>query len=161
MTMKLTIPPIDDARLAALAARIRPAVHAACPGGHARSLDEIWYIQPPRDLRDVSFLWNAVPRARIDRPHHLRTLHTLHEYGAPSLFKPSVAEVLAQLPPDIEEHAVAFTTVGFDNVTAMQAVPHGHAALQAGFHLGVTTFYGTTESELATLRRLFPRQFEK
>jgi hypothetical protein len=156
--MNLEIPPITDERLAALAARIRPVVHGAVPGsgGRPRVLEELWYIAPV-DPRSVAFTWEPVPTERAERLHHLRTIHTLHTYGAPSFFKPSIAEVLAQIPADLDDSLiVAFKTEGFGDVQAIRAVPHGHAAFMAGYHIGVTTFYGTSESERDAFARMFP-----
>lgn len=69
-----------------------------------------YVIKLPRDLRRTAYTWDPEPEPGgmaegIEQYAHIITYHT---FGAPSLFKPSVAEVLAQIPEALIETTVAF-----------------------------------------------------
>lgn len=114
------VPKITEERLAELLPRIRPVVRK--DGG-------LWYIKPV-DPRRIAFLWDPTLDAKVEDLKELRGIHTFHDYGHPSLFKPSIAEVLAQIPADIVDETVAFETgfVDFDQ--------------GRDCHLAWTVFYG-------------------
>jgi hypothetical protein len=133
------IPEIADERLAELAARIKPLVlrdESKIDGQPGRAL---WSIKPC-DLRGVAFPWD--PQWDMPAPADLvplRVVRTLHTYGYYGMFKPSVAEVLAQIPADLVETAVAFSVDGPKTATDLGKHPD---ELNAGFHVAQTTFYG-------------------
>jgi NTP pyrophosphatase (non-canonical NTP hydrolase) len=92
------VPEITDERLAELLSRIR-ATH--------QFGSELCYIKPV-DPRGIAFTWDPKKDEKADKLKVLRSILTYHNYGHPSLFKPSIAEVLAQIPEDIVERVVAF-----------------------------------------------------
>jgi hypothetical protein len=94
------IPTLTDERLAELLGRIRPVY---------RFDGELWHIKPVDPCR-IAFLWDPKEDGRAKGLKPLRSIETCHDYGHPSLFKPSIAEVLAQIPEDILGEVVAFET---------------------------------------------------
>jgi hypothetical protein len=73
----------------------------------------------------------------VDSDTLRRIVKTLHTFGAPSFFKPSIAEVLAQAPSDLHEY-VAFSLCGPESVDDMNRFP---ACTKAGFHVAEVTYY--------------------
>jgi len=105
-TLCTDLPQIEDDRLAVLAARIRPVARSKKSG----SLH--WLA--PCDLRATAFTWDPILKGKAHGLVELAVIETLHSFGSCSaVFKPSVAEVLAQVDrsPGLAALAVAFTTV--------------------------------------------------
>ena len=101
---------ISDERLAELQRRIRPVV----------GVDEnLHYIQDV-DPREIAFTWSPRATKRARGLVKLTTIETIHGYGAPVYFKPSIAEVLAQIPQELIEQTLVFRTehTGFTEVAA-------------------------------------------
>lgn len=117
------IPPITDERLTELNARIRPLVTGPA-GLH-------FLKRPTKDLRGQSYLWDARPGVpapvAVNMPYV--TLITYHTYGAPSLFKPSIAEVLAQVDAALTPEQLA-PVVGYwidnSNLDATHVLSDGY-----------------------------------
>ena len=65
-------------------------------------------------------------------------VRTLHSFGAPEFFKPSVHEVLDQMPKQIEDEAVAFVARGPKDADDLN---REIGALNKGFHVAKTTFF--------------------
>lgn len=79
---------ISDEYLVELASRIKPIIYDA----------GVYYeIEVPSDLRKTSFLWAAKKIRVVENPKFLQTIPSHHTYGHPSLFKPSIAEVMEDL----------------------------------------------------------------
>jgi hypothetical protein len=109
MSAKALIPEISDTKLKKLAKRIRPVVRFA-EGAEGKFPDPrgvAYYIKPVH-LRNAAVTWGPKPSRKAGELRLVDTIHTYHEYGAPSLFKPSVAEVLAQIPEKHLKNIVAF-----------------------------------------------------
>jgi len=128
-----TIPTKSDAELSALQAKTKPLV--LLRSKHIRRLKEI-----PQDLRNTSYLWHptltcrAVPRKFLQEVARVRTLHT---YGAPVFFKPSIAEVLAQMPEglDADYFCIMERPESADDLNAESG------ALNVGYHVATTVFF--------------------
>lgn len=130
---KPSIPKINNERITELLARIRPCV---------RKKDKLHFIGP-LDPRDVAFTWN--PTLEGEAPSDLPVLakiRTLHTYGYYGLFKPSLAEVLAQIPADLVGKVTAFETHGPQTADDFYRDAETKAAFDAGFHTAETTLYG-------------------
>jgi hypothetical protein len=113
MSAKALVPKISDTKLKKLAKRIRPVVRFA-EGAKGKFPDPrgvLYYIKPVH-LRTGAFTWAPKPGRKAGKLRLVDTIQTYHEYGAPSLFKPSVAEVLAQIPEKHLKNIVAFETGG-------------------------------------------------
>lgn len=91
------VPEISDERLAELMKRIRPVV---------RRKGELREIRIPNP-RTTAFTWDPALLGYADGLTVVARTTTRHLFGAPALFKPSIAEVLAQLPED-NDAIVAF-----------------------------------------------------
>lgn len=137
------IPDISDERLKELAARIKPVVRFTTDDKFSigtspkeRSSDSngrLFYIEPV-DPRQAAFTWDPKPVGPpADNLRKLDIIRTYHSWGAPSMFKPSVAEVLAQLSPTQVEEAVAFEVVCDDK--------DARHVLSDGFHASLTILY--------------------
>ena len=121
-----SIPVIGDAEIVRRLETVRPVVmHAG----------RLWWIEIP-DVRNTAFTWEPRRTAIAAGLRYVGSVRTLHTYGAPVLFKPSIAEVLAQIPdrPDI----AAFLVEGPEDVADLN---REHAALDAGFHVATTLLF--------------------
>ncbi len=125
--MKLAIPPISYERVIELVEGIHPVV---------KHDERLWYIESV-DPWKTAFNWDPTLRREATDLEPLQTVRTLHTYGAPVFFKPSIAEVLAQLPEDIAG-VVAFSVRGPADADALNTELE---ALNAGFHVATTTLY--------------------
>jgi hypothetical protein len=109
------IPPISEGLLEQLAKTIKPVVRYARKGLSSKLMrddeGELYYIKPVDPVSET-FLWSPTRTglARDVNPRPYKTIETLHTYGAPAYFKPSVAEVLAQIPTTEVMRCVAFET---------------------------------------------------
>lgn len=91
---------------------------------------KLHFIEPV-DIEGTAFTWDPKHRDEAIGLKRLKDINTIHDYGAPSLFKPSINEVLAQIPPDVLDKVTAFST----DVDPRQFTPGG------SHHLGLTTLY--------------------
>lgn len=148
--MSNRIPDITDERLVELPAQIKPLIRYAMikegadfgqlkftdRGNPIRDRQGLLTFVEPSDLRTVSLMWDpkviGQPRQElmvIDR------LITFHDFGAPSLFKPSVAEVLAQ----IQDRTDIADCVGFEVFGDLDSLHVG----RDGYHWTNTILYPT------------------
>ncbi|HXB12309.1 MAG TPA: hypothetical protein VNZ45_10005 [Bacteroidia bacterium] len=120
----MNIPSISDDRLAELAHKIRPVYH---------DKDGKLMWRKPCDLKRIAFTWNLEPDGEATGLERMNAvLLTFHEYGHPSLFKPSIKEVLAQIPEYYIKDVVAFELTGPED---------SPEALNAGYHVGKVVLY--------------------
>lgn len=127
---EFSIPKITEDHLKALVAKVLPVFRS---DGHFKYIDTTAV-----DHRTQSFLWDPKTTGYVLKLDPVRTVRTLHTYGYHGFFKPSVAEVLAQMPSDLEDKVVAFECLGPETADDLNA----HLdELEAGFHVAQTTFY--------------------
>jgi hypothetical protein len=127
MTSK--IPEMPDDELARWVAEIRPLVHT----------DRGLRLIKPVDPVKIAFTWD--PKISGKPPRDLAVLtkiRTLHAYGHPSLFKPSIGEVLRQIPTALLPIVKFFSLDGPDDVHDLNLE---REALNDGYHVAVTTLY--------------------
>lgn len=134
---------IADGQLAERAAVVQPLVrryrYETVNETTFREVDcGLWYVETPSNLRS-EFAWSPkwlrhVADGELVPVKKVRTLHT---YEHPSMFKPSIAEVLAQAPDDLHKY-VAFSVAGPETADDLN---RERDALNAGFHVAVTTYY--------------------
>ncbi len=125
-----SIPLVTDSRLKQLASKIRPVVR--------NRNNALAYIEPC-NLRNIAFAWDPkITRKASNLVKHatIKTLHTWSYYG---FFKPTIAEVLAQIPEDLIEDTVAFEVIGPSMASDLNREKE---ALDAGFHVAMTHLYG-------------------
>jgi len=103
--------------------------------------DRAFRILPGADLFKHSFLWDAkLEEAPIKEDLYvLDKLWTVHSYGYQGMFKPSIAEVMQQIPKAYSKlKLVYFETVGPEDASDLNLwVDH----VQAGVHVAKTTLY--------------------
>lgn len=121
-----TIPTKTDAELKALVVKTQPLV---------RQGDQLWMIRLP-DLRNVAFTWSPVCTESPVGLVEVARITTLHGYGYYGFFKPSIAEVLCQIPAGLD--ADFFEVNGPDTAEDLN---REHLALNEGFHVATTIFY--------------------
>ena len=122
----LSIPTKTDDELKALVAKTQPLVRR----------DGKLVMTKFDDLRNVSFVWS---KDLTDSPGDLVEVGretTLHTYGHYGLFKPSIAEVLCQMPEGL--NADFFEVRGPVDVNDLN---NELVALNKGFHVATTIFY--------------------
>jgi hypothetical protein len=99
---------------------------------------KLFHIKPV-DPRKIAFTWDPKLREEATGLVELTTIRTLHGFGYHGFFKPSIAEVLTQIPDDLVPRVVAFSTEG---PGAASDLNEDLLALDAGYHVGTTTLYG-------------------
>ena len=77
--------------------------------------------------KDVAFTWDPKPTTRAAGLIKLDQIVTNHTYGYHGMFKPSIAEVLCQIPEKYLNDVVAFETE--------------YGGMAGEYHSGVTTLY--------------------
>jgi hypothetical protein len=111
---KCAIPEISDEQLEDLYLRIKPVVRfdTSVNDGKIEPLKIYaegmpFYIKDV-DPRTVAFTWDPKPVNPAKDIERLDDIVTYHSFGAPVFFKPSIAEVLTQIPRKYLEKTVAF-----------------------------------------------------
>lgn len=140
-----TIPEIADTVLEALAGQMKPVVRfVKGEGGRLITHDEgeLYWIKPV-DLRQTAFTWDPKPTRRATGLVKLRDIITCHTYGYHGFFKPSIAEVIAQIPLEVLPDVVAFEThtdLGLGNIVG-------------DHHVTTTTLYGSRRKKKKTPKK--------
>jgi len=127
---KSWIPEVPKERIQKLAERIKPVVQFAQKGRR--------YIKPV-DLFDIAYTWDPKSADEAMDLKPLCDITTYHTYGYQGLFKPSIAEVLAQIPAEHLDKVVAFEIVGSPKTA--DDLNREHEALNAGYHVATTRLY--------------------
>lgn len=141
---KSWIPEISDQRLKELTARIKPIVRFAQDEiGFTRNEDGAQFYIEDVDPRNVAFTWDPKPTTEASGLTTLTDIRTYHSWGYYGFFKPSVAEVLAQIPEELVDRVAAFEIV--DHPRTSQDLHRESEALNAGYHVASTRLF-TTES---------------
>lgn len=130
------IPEISDERIDELLHRTWPVVRFS--GKHQDRSGKLFYIHSV-DPRGVAFTWDPCPTDPAKGLVEIARIRTLHTYGYYGMFKPSVAEVLAQIPEHLVDQVVAFETHGPETAGDLNREID---ALNAGFHVADTILYG-------------------
>lgn len=107
-TVTMQIPTMSIKEICELYRRIKPIVR----------IDDVPYYMrefSALDLTEKSYIWNRDEDKTI--PVDMEELEpiienkTLHKYGYYGLFKPSIGEVISQIPKDLLDKVVAFEIV--------------------------------------------------
>jgi len=129
---KVYIPRISDEMLAELSSRIWPVYDFGPRKGGRR------YIKPV-DLRGIAFTWDPKGRGRARNLIAIADVRTYHSFAYHGFFKPSIAEVLAQMPAEIAAWVTAFQIVAYPQT--WDDLNRDRAAFDAGYHVATTRFY--------------------
>jgi hypothetical protein len=87
----------------------------------------------------VAFTWDPKLAELAPGLEPLCAVRSLHGYSYYGMFKPSLAECLAFLPPEAEAAAVALEIVEQPETATDLNAESG--ALHAGYHVATTVFY--------------------
>ncbi len=138
-TRKVWIPEVSRERIQELATRIKPIVRFS---GQTRlrisPKGEAYYIEPV-DLFEVAFTYNPKATEKASGLKALCEIRTYHEIEGPWSFVPSIAEVLAQIPPKYLAEVVAFEIV--ERPSTKSDVSREPEAYKAGYHVAKTRLY--------------------
>ena len=128
---KVWIPEVSEDRIRELAERIKPVVQFARKGK--------CYIKPV-DLFNVAYTWSPESAEVVTGLKPLCDITTYHTFDYYGFFKPSIAEVLAQIPAEHLDKVIAFEIVGrpFSDVDDLNKEQE---ALNAGYHVATTRLY--------------------
>jgi len=107
---------VTDAEIREMLAVMRPVVQA---GMNQWRMVDVSGVHP----RDVSYIWNPKPYGPALTPDQLDSgrIMSFHNFGAPSLFKPSLAEVLGAIRTFVPE----WSRVRYFGLDAETAKPFG------------------------------------
>ena len=133
---ELQIPIINDKRLKELYQLLKPIV----------TIDEMKYLLREytlQELKNTSYIWNChedirniVDTKKLEVVDDFLCLHTYGYYG---LFKPSIAEILSQVPENVIEHANAFEII--EQPETREDIFKYKNAVNNGFHLSKVRAY--------------------
>lgn len=140
---KKWIPEISDEKLLELSQRIKPVIRFSRGlKGLFLSPEGIPYYIKPVDLREMAFTWDATPSKKAKGLQEIVAIRTLHSYGYHGLFKPSIAEVIAQIPEEFLDRVVAFEIVDQPETAAdFYRDEEMREAFDAGYHTAFTMLY--------------------
>jgi len=130
MAKKVWIPKISDKELNELALRIKPVVEVYSKGK--------CYIGSV-GLRDSAFMWSPKPAKKSRGLKPIRDIRTYHTWSYYGFFKPSIAEVIAQIPKELLDRVVAFEIVKWPETA--DDLNKELKALNAGYHVATTRLY--------------------
>ena len=136
---ELSIPQISDEELMRRYLKIKPIAEV----GDAKYWLRNYSID---EMRNTSYFWNLFPDKRkpIGKDlytHDYHEFECLHSFGSFGFFKPTIAEVLAQIPEDALKH---FTIDAFEIIgrpTSNGDFNMYRKALDQGFHVSIVRLY--------------------
>lgn len=137
---KSWIPEVPKGRVQELAERIKPVVRFALgeKGLFRSSEGHLYYIKPV-DLFGIAYMWSPKPEEKVVGLKPLCDITTYHIYAYYGFFKPTIAEVLAQIPAEYLDKVVAFEIVeGPETADDLNREPE---AFNAGYHVAITRLY--------------------
>lgn len=98
-----------------------------------------FHIEDPKHPDDVSYTWDPVYLKEAKGLEEIARFECLHRYGYYGMFKPSVGEVIRQIPAEHREAAQYFQ-ITKQPEGAADFAKH-QAAFDAGFHTSEVTLY--------------------
>jgi hypothetical protein len=130
---KIWIPEISDEKLEKLAKRIKPIV---------RNKNGVPYHIKKVDLRDIAYTWSPKLTKKSPAFNIISDITTHHSYGYYGFFKPSIAEVIAQIPEEYIDRVIAFEIVRCPETrNDMFGNDEGLEAVNAGYQIAITRLY--------------------
>lgn len=126
---KSWIPKIKDDVLEKLFKKIKPIVRK---GGEAYYIEKV-------DLRGASYLWSPKTTRKAPKLEPITDIRTYHTYGYYGFFKPSIAEVIAQIPKEYLSQVTTFEIIS--SPEDANDLGREQEALNAGYHVAITRLY--------------------
>ena len=114
-----------------LAERIKPVM--------AFKEDGRCYVKPV-DIFEDCFTWDPEPAGKATGLKAVCDITTYHPYGYIAYFKPSVAQVILQIPHEVLDKVIAFEIVKAPDEFPDNSSPE-YEALDAGYHTATTRLY--------------------
>lgn len=127
---KSWIPEISDEELEKRCKKIRPLVRNK--KGILRYIAKCPY-------RDWAFMWSPKFRTKAPDLNVITDITTYHTWAFYGFFKPTIAEVIAQIPIDVLDRVVAFEIIKSPETT--EDLNRESVALNAGYHVAITRLY--------------------
>lgn len=108
--IKFNIPDLRQSKLIELYSKIKPVVHKD---------DKLYYLREfsSDELSNVAYLWKIDEDISSEVPENLLVplekydFECLHKFASPGLFKPTIAEVLAQISQEVISIVCAFEII--------------------------------------------------
>ena len=139
---KVRIPEVPSERIEELSKRIKPVVRFSRRGFFMRlcvSADGKPFFIKKVDLFGIAFTWSPKPTKRARGLKQVVDITTYHTWGYYGCFKPSIAEVLAQIPDEYVYEVNAFEIVDSPKTSAdLCRYPE---ELNEGYHVATTRLY--------------------
>ena len=128
-------------QIAKLCKKIRPVVRfeRVLLFFRHESADGVLYYIKSVDPFNIAFTWDAKPKWRARRLEKLADITTYHTWGYYGFFKPSIAEVLAQIPEEYLGQAVAFEII--ERPESMDDLSDQWDIVNEGYHRATTRIY--------------------
>jgi len=126
----LEVPGLPEDRIRELALRIKPAVEFKREGR--------CYIKPV-DVFAEAFTWDSEPASNATGLKPLCDITTYHPYGYYGFFKPSIAQVILQIPQEHLDTVIAFEIVKSPDIP--DGLDPESDVLNAGYHVATTRLY--------------------
>ncbi|MBP6888251.1 MAG: hypothetical protein KBC21_00965 [Candidatus Pacebacteria bacterium] len=104
----------------------------------------LYYIEDVH-LSNVSYIWSPVKKERASGLMSIAKVTTYHTYGYYGLFKPSIAEVLAQIPEEMVDQVCAFEIV--ERPESAEDFGKDIVAIKAGYHVALAQLYKKERNE--------------
>lgn len=145
-----SIPKMNEKDIVNAALLIRPIVNTSVGASFLRQLSE-------KEILDSTYLFidydEKVDFSTLQALADVKMLHTLSDYG---FFKPTVGEVIRQIPKDLLEKTVAFQMMygpadpGYANLFGSE--------FDEGFHVSIMRLYGPNGSTKLGSQDTFPAE---
>ena len=140
MERKFEIPQMSNGDIAKWYATIKPIVKNGGKPTYLRELSN-------SELENVAYTWLNKPEdygdvADFSKLSVLADVKMLHGWGYYGFFKPSVGEVIRQIPEEYIEKVVAFEII--HGAIGMNTI--FNAELNAGFHVSIVRLYQAKDS---------------
>jgi hypothetical protein len=107
---------------------------------------DLFMIMSNHDPYRQSFSWNPTRLEAAEGLREVARITTYHGHGYYGLFKPSVAEVISQIPSDILDTVDAFMVLGPDDIDDLRLQ---WDAIEAGVHRAVTVLFTVPNDRFA------------
>ena len=127
---KIWIPEVPRERILELAERIKPIYDFIHKGR--------CYIEPV-DPFTQAYTWDPKSAESAENLEPLCTITTYHSWGYYMFFKPTISEVLAQIPAEHLDKVVAFEII--ESPQSADDLNREKEALNAGYHVATTQLY--------------------
>lgn len=136
---QLSIPQITDEELMRRYLKIKPIAEV----GNGKYWLKNYSID---EMRNTSFFWSLfddrlelVGEALSCHDHH--DFQCLHSFGYHGFFKPTVAEVLAQIPEEVIHHFTIDAFEIIDKPTSSGDLNKYREAMEQGYHVSIVRLY--------------------